>query len=344
MSSRFGTNLGGASEQGLKSVAEYLSAGIATPRALPWNDTWFDVFEKWHNSQDSGHVVLVFSKESSVLARNIPGTKTIFLVESEARLESGIYIVGRESSGNAWLLPESGLDFQKDCGALVSQAKLANLPSIVLRSESDHVYFFPNGLASANDGGIKLPNRTDKSAFDDSLLKQELQHFADEVIPLQHVRDLLWEDAGKYLPKDQAEESIQVLMAAAFNQMFKRYFFDPETITKAGRIDLRVIARDSSIPGRSVIELKVMRQFSSSGRTEYNATQIEKQLREGVLQAAHYDQGAKHKYLCAFDMRKDRTVQFVSVEDACQRRSVAFLRYDVPNSAKAVRHFMDAAT
>jgi hypothetical protein len=329
-------SLGGASAEGLKAASIDLSCGVVDARNIPWDEGWLDAFENWKVLCSNKAIVLLFSETARVdaVAAGVDMNTRIFQFGLQSAPPAGVYLVGRTREGNAWRLPNTGTTYQADCETVVADTTLRSRPAIVIGPSGDRVLSLPSGVHGSDEGGLLLQARQEKSALDDENLTTELLHFSVEVLPQNEVRRRVWEKSDKYWPIELAEKTIQTFLLIALQQTFKPNVFYSEVPTKSGNIDILVMSRDSREPGRSVLELKVARQFGSTGITR--SLQQEKEwLMAGVTQAETYDLGATHKYLCAFDMRKDRGQE-------CSKANVKFRHYVVPNSALAVRTSMTA--
>jgi hypothetical protein len=338
--------LGGASADGLRASAANLAGGVTAADIVPWDAGWEDVFALWAPLCTEGKVVLLFSESARIdaVAAGVDADSLIFTFGLEQSSPSpGVYVLGRTASGNAWKLPHSGADYQANC-KMVLDSGLRKLPAIILGNHGGAVLFFPAGLEQSDDGGFTLPARTSQSALSDLHLTAELEHFSKRILPEQAVRAKLWQDAPRYWPIRDAEKTIQSFLLIALRQVFKPNLFIAEPDVLGGRLDILILPRESNGSGRSLLELKVVRQFSETGNEYPLPSTALESLRKGIVQAKTYI-SATHKYLCAFDMRKDRGESlFTTIEVECNGAGVKLRRYDVPNSSQAVRDAIGAST
>jgi hypothetical protein len=252
-----------------------------------------------------------------------------------------VYLVGRSPTGNGWLLPSTGNDHQDNC-RLLQEAKLDDFPLVIFGLNESDIIFLPNGL-NADEAGVLIPTAVSGSPFKDELLTSELVHFATKNLASGDLRKKLWEKANHYWPIEQAERTIQLFLLISLRAVFKNYEILAEPPVVAGRIDILILSGDSKEPGRVILELKAVRQFGSTGTPVSKSTVIT-QIHEGIIQALTYFKDATNKYICLYDMRKDKVSSIY--DDArlkCDSCGIKLRLFEVHPSAVEVRHAIVAS-
>ena len=157
----------------------------------------------------------------------------------------------------------------------------------------------------------------------------------DMITPEQQTKPgRLWHNQGKWWPKRDAEDRIQMYLKIGLNRAFRTCDVRHEQVIAEGRLDLIIEERDpidrEIVTNHAVLELKVLRSYGQGGANyteEYNRNWI----KSGVEQAHGYREGknAKWSALCCFDMRKDDTGEacFEHVLDMANRLEVHLKRW-----------------
>lgn len=153
----------------------------------------------------------------------------------------------------------------------------------------------------------------------------------------------LWQDADKHWPIRLAEVTVQMYLDTALNIAFPWCRIADEQPGISGRTDIEIEEVDH-VAGATIrhvlLELKVLRDFGSTGRTKSEAENLN-WIDEGVEQASSYakERGTLAKALCCFDMRKAPANQhsFSHVEEKAARLSVALRSWRLHATAKAYR-------
>jgi len=209
------------------------------------------------------------------------------------------------------------------------------------------IRYYPKGLA--------LPEMVQRFSFRTmnftvQMLDSVLKRLHDEILLTPDAAKGLdiWERASNYWPIKDCEARLQGLMKLTLTVAFDTRLFSVmwEVPGTQGRCDLFVIARDTNENGRltahAVIELKVLRSFSSGGSRvakKVNADAIKK----GVLQARGYrdDRHALHAMLCCYDMRKpiqsDGDKCFDPIRKGASRNAVHLRCYRLYRTADDLR-------
>lgn len=328
--------LGGAA---ISRLVEAAAAGVNVnldSDPVFWDDEWSDKFHEWSAEDEGGCIILLFSDSPSTKARGIGGVNIFYqFAMSDSRPKAGAYFVGKAVTSNAWLIPNTSDDYQSAC-QMVEGLGLGDMPCVVLWGTGKKIAFLPVGI-SGDAVGVLIPQRTNASPMQDEVLSSHLTYVADEVLSMEDTRRKFWEDSAKFWPVKRAEREIQALLLIALRSAFRAYRFESETPVSAGDIDIRILPRDSSESGRVVIELKATKQFGSTGRAKSAEGELQ-WLLKGATQAQTYDVGAWAKYLCTFDMRRDRDDDiFQKAKKRCDEIGVKFRSYEIYASAEQLR-------
>ncbi len=334
--------LGGADQSHLKLVALDAAKVDSDGDPVIWDDEWNRKFHQWAATASSGGcIILLFSDRPGSVARNMAEVERIFqFALPEQKPAAGAYLVGKTITTNAWKIPKTDAPYQEACRELL-QLGFGNNPCVVLWETDAKIVFLPNGVVGGDSKGFVLPAGSDKSPLEKAVLSDQLQHIADDVLAAEDIRPDFWQDASKFWPVKRAERTIQKSLLIALRSAFPAYRFESETGTAAGNIDIRILPKDSLQPGRAVIELKAIKQFGSSGCSKPAAGELQ-WLLGGITQALTYDAAASAKYLCAYDMRKDRDPAILAqTKTKCDEAAVEFLCYEIYASAAQVRNAME---
>lgn len=158
----------------------------------------------------------------------------------------------------------------------------------------------------------------------------------------------IWQAAEKYWPIKDAEARFQGLMKLTLTVAFDTRLFTVmwEVPGTQGRCDLFVLSRDPNADGKltahAVIELKVLRSFSSGGSPVTKKVNAEA-IKKGVSQARGYreDKHALNAMLCCYDMRKpaqsDGEKCFNPIRKAATKSAVQLRSYRIYGSPDDLR-------
>ena len=159
----------------------------------------------------------------------------------------------------------------------------------------------------------------------------------------------LWNDSGKYWPTDDVESLVQAHLKVCLTSWFPFCTVRHEQTQQAGRTDLEIEENDpydyTSITRHAVIELKVLRNFGSTGSVVSDSV-ANVWIEEGVLQAAGYRTMKSFRWsaLCCFDMRRDdigRGTCFAHVQQKAETNHVELWRWFLYASSASLRQALD---
>lgn len=334
---------GGANPNNLIQAGKTANGAISDSDPVPWDQTWQVRFEEWQtDSKSLAPITLIFCPQPGIMGRNL-GCEVVYQLGSiSERPNAGVYIVGRTSNANGWLLPSTSIDHQTNC-KLICSSGLGDLPTVIIGLNSSEIIFMPHGINS-DDSGLAISLGDKGSPFDDSILTFELTHFAENNLASNDLRKDLWQDASKHWPIEQAERIIQKFLLISLRQAFKRHTFLSETtVVLAGRVDITILPGSSTEAGRSVLELKALREFGSTGEKVTSATLIQ-HIKDGVEQAYSYFKDATHKYVCTYDMRSSKDISiFTEAQTLANSLDVKIRSFQVFTTSKEVRKSLVAS-
>ena len=118
----------------------------------------------------------------------------------------------------------------------------------------------------------------------------------------------LWKNGSKWWPNKNAEHRVQMYLEIALNSAFPTCIIRPEQSMPEGRSDIEILETDpiepSKITQHAILELKVIRSFSETGRS-ISESESKEWIWSGVEQAAAYRNSKQAKWgaLICFDMR-----------------------------------------
>jgi hypothetical protein len=333
---------GGANKDDLIEAGQAGIGAVSDSDPVPWDHSWQVRFEDWQtDSKPLTPITLLFCPQPSVVGRSLECQIIYQLGAISKRPNAGVYLLGRTSNANGWMLPSTSNDYQTNC-QLISSLGLGDFPAIILGLNTSEIIFMPHGI-NADDSGLVISIGDKGSPFDDSVLTFELNHFAENNLAHSDLKKDLWEDASKHWPKEQAERIIQKFLLISLRQAFKKHEILSETNVVAGRVDIAVLPGSSKQSGRSVLELKALRGFGSTG-TKVTSTTLIQHIKDGVEQAYTYFKSATHKYVCTYDMRlkKDNSI-FTEPEELAASLDVKIRNFEVFASSKEARKSLVAS-
>ncbi|WP_175676501.1 hypothetical protein [Burkholderia ambifaria] len=333
---------GGIDAEALKRSANKADSLISDDDPVAWEPGWLDSFRRWGaNLSDGETILLIFAEYPSILG-NSRSCGPIFNIANEAKLVGGVYIVGRAVTSNGWQYGAVG-DFQKACHAIATDSDLCPLPAVILGRKSGCMMYYRAGLLGEGDSSIEISLNKMESTLNHGTLSSALDVFAAEQLNSQEMRRQLWDDASKFIPKERAESIVQESVLIALRVMFAGYTTLAETNIPIGRTDLFMISKDEKDPARGLLELKVLRGFSSTG-SKIAESVLKQHLMGGRIQARTYGNqlGACIRLLCSYDLRKDKKEELLNgIERDCEADGVTFKNYPVQNSSSNVRDALD---
>jgi hypothetical protein len=306
-----------------------------------WDPKWVEPLARWEKTVSNSHLIIVFCESPSIVGQEA-GAMTVFDFANEPAPLPGVYLVGQTVSSNAWYLSNTGTDFQQDCSRIVS-LKLDNPSAMILGRRPGHVLLWVDGIVNPRiQIPIPLPGLglLQESDLLDLLNRFEAYCWTDDF------RKNIWEEAEKWIPKEQAEKIVQSDLHHWLRAWFRDFTTLAETNAAIGRADFFMISRVLTSPERAVLELKVVRGLTSTGSI-VTAIAEQKRILGGRTQAKSYakDFGAAIRLLCAYDLRKDKDPSFfVPIESECKKDKVTFMAYKILNSAPAAQAASVAAS
>lgn len=333
-------SLGGADPVALNRIAHQGTRPDADNDPVPWDPQWMTAFDGWadHASSKNG-MVLLFSNEPMVLGEARNGQK-LHAILGHLHLAPGAYLVGRARTSHAWQLSIPDIDIDAICSYIDKDPDLRSLPTVVIGRRRNCMYFYPAGLASDGSDGIEVDLTLKKEELSWVNLDEQLSVFDKVHLNSQEMHKLVWANAAKWYPVEDAEFRIHSGLTIALRMVFRRHTIATECNLPSGRVDLLILSRDIADTSRAVLELKVLRSFSHTGATKYEERNWHDGLHEGISQAVNYaaESGATIKALCAFDMRKDATQNSIlKARKECSVNSVELRDYRVFNSVRKSR-------
>jgi hypothetical protein len=288
------------------------------------------------------HLILVFCEAPSVIGQEL-GAAKIFDFCNEKKPASGVYFVGQALSSTAWLLPNSGSDFQGDCSRIAA----LGLPSptlMVLGRKAGHALLWVGGIEEPTTR-VEVSLSTDASLTEARLL-HELDRFEQQCWS-HEFRKKIWNTSLKvdWVPKERAEQIVQADLYIWLNASFREFNTLAEIDVGIGRADLIMMPKGQR-PERAVVELKVAKTLTSGGRT-IAAKQEQQRILTGHTQTQAYaiKLGASIRLLCAYDLRAIKEASFfLPIEATCKTENVVFKSYAVYfSSAQAQAALVQAA-
>lgn len=234
--------------------------------------------------------------------------------------------------------------FQSICDDL----DLGDKPAVVVdpRGPTTQVRYYPSGLDQPDHcESVRLTARDVRLADVCNIIHRVYkQSFVTPAAQPQGNR--LWKDPGRWLPRKDAESAIQAALKHAFIGAFSSCRVYTEVVGTTGRADLHIEELDpldKSIVDRvAVLELKVLRTFSSTGDRQYSDAEIAEAVEKGVKQAGAYQQERDYRVavLCCFDMRDADTGDdcFEVVEELAAELAVALRRWYIYSNAELYRN------
>lgn len=342
MKPKFG---GGIDAEALKRSANKIDSLISDDDPVAWEPGWLNSFRRWGANLSDGETILfIFAEHPSILG-NSRSCSPIFNIANEAKLVNGVYIVGRAVTSNGWQYGGVG-DFQKTCQEIASDSDLCPLPAVILGRKPGCMVYYRAGLLDEIDSSIEIDLNKVESTLNEGTLLGALDVFAAEQLNSQEMRRQLWDDASKFIPKERAESIVQESVLIALRVMFTGYTTLAETNIPIGRTDLFMIGKNEKDPARGLLELKVLRSFSSTG-SKINESVLKQHLMGGRIQARTYGSqlGACIRLLCSYDLRKDKKEELLDgIGSECGTDGVTFKNYPVQNSSSNVRDALDTVS
>lgn len=257
-------------------------------------------------------------------------------------------------SGRLWLTNE-GLNFGHSLPDvpgeselidwMIDELALGDYPTVVFDPTVDggSLRFYPKGLA--NLGEVRTYGMADLHAVNSTDVKAVIDFVVEHglVTPQQQISNSsTWANAPKYYVSSNAEALIQSQLRIALKKQWPACEVQHEMPVKSGRFDLAICYFDQAASTWTyfgVLELKVLKDRSATGKTPYNLAHNQTTAADGLAQAAAYQKnvGATWGMLCCFDHRKDEDEAdafLAAVEDA---QDVEIYRWRILNASKLTR-------
>lgn len=329
--------LGGANFSELAKVSARAFQFVDENDIAPFEPDWHEVFDRWGAGAApvvQGSLVLIFSDTAQVIGSSL-GCETVYQFGMKPQIEPGVYLVSKSATGNAWRIPGTCADHQENCLKIVASG-LAGQSAVVLGVRPGHFLVLPAGIEGTS-WSVNLNCLS--STLDDAILTEHLNVFAIENLNSAETRGDLWIDAPNWIPKEQAERTIQKLLLVGLRTALTKHLVIPEPSTPIGRLDLLVLSKDPTDPDRYVLELKAVRSHTSTG-TVVTPSSMVTHLSDGVDQADQYRKkvGGKAAYLCVYDMRRVKGGDVIEkTKPRCATADVLLRVFDIHNNSKTAR-------
>ncbi|MGE4294343.1 MAG: hypothetical protein AB7E49_01420 [Campylobacterales bacterium] len=221
--------------------------------------------------------------------------------DSMQSVNQALVLVSKDGGSITVSDPHESMDVQFE---KVISLRLGDSPAILFQPDNGRVVadFFPEGVV--NGEPVELEAEVGAKLLDPVFLKGRLDRFDAEVIKGYEL-GRLWEKATNYWPISQAERTIQDYMFIWLRSPNKDVDIIPEYINEDGRADLIVQSVVGEKLEKIVVELKVLRSFSSTGSPCRDPENL-KNSQEVVIQTHSYRNklAAKAGIACLYDMRK----------------------------------------
>ena len=211
-------------------------------------------------------------------------------------------------------------------------------PAIIFdpRLSKDEIRFYPKGLRDPSSYEL-VPLTMVQVTIGEVLIAVDGTYKEKMITPnAQPKAGKLWKNETKWWPQKNAEDRVQMYLEIGLNSAFPTCTIRSEQSIPEGRLDIEIIENDaldrSIITQHGILELKVLRSFSESGKTKYDDKQRKKWIKSGVAQAASYrdGKGAKWGALLCFDMCDSdvgESVCFSHVQHLSKKLSVHLKRW-----------------
>ncbi len=238
-------------------------------------------------------------------------TRVPMLDNGRHELNGKIWFVGA-ASGSGHFTPFEFDDDDRLFRFVTDELKLGCVSAIIFdpRVTNPPLRHYTNGLSDPNSFKEILLGTDEVSLYHvcraiDLTYKEKMK-----TPSAQPKNGKLWKNRSKQFPFSDAEDKIQMYLEIALNIAFPSCTIRAERTMPEGRPDIEISESDpnerSKITQHAVLELKVVRSFTESGRT-VSEHKSKEWIRSGVQQAAAYrdGNGARWGALCCFDMRRE---------------------------------------
>lgn len=240
---------------------------------------------------------------------------------------------------------EMDADEDDEIIARIEELGLADHPAIIFepRTSSPQIRFYVDGVNDLE--ACSTANILEDISLDS--ICEAIDHIYHRLLKTpeaQNSEGKLWEKSDKNWPVEKAELQIQNYLRTGLTMAFPTCIVREEQTDIPGRLDLEIEQQDFGVQGKfirhAILELKVLRSFGSTGKSESNNKTLE-WIKSGVEQAASYRRKrcALSCALCCFDMRVDDTGNdcFKHVQDQANQLEVRLERWYLYSTSKKYR-------
>lgn len=228
---------------------------------------------------------------------------------------------------------------------LIDDLELGEYPTVIYDPTVDggRIRFYPSGLMDLGDvqtygvGDLHAVSADEVKGIVDFVVSNSL------LTPqMQISKGSTWANPAKYWVSSNAEALIQAQLRVALKKEWPVCDIQHEIPVRSGRFDLSVSFFDPASGAWThygVLELKVLKYHSATGKTTYGLTDNQTAVADGVAQAASYRDniGASWGMLCCFDHRQDADSECLATLPANDSRNVEVHRWQIWNSSEPLR-------
>ncbi|WP_300530302.1 hypothetical protein [Maricaulis sp.] len=276
------------------------------------------VHDRHASGNTKGHSVIILSSTPTETLMEFDGAanaiQTATFKSGSSEMDDHIWIV------NPSLLRATGCAMGTPFSEMIGRIEASNLgglPTIIVEWTSARPFMgaYPTGMRNPDDSvEVKFADEPITSDEVQETLNQLHSRALETPFLLnQGNQESPWNDAGKAIPKSQAEILVHWRVHDCLAQKFAHDRFDvrSEADTAKGRLDLQLCRWFDGGPGFNealtcdgVLELKVLRSKTSGGNP-VSDNDNEKNVAKGLIQAHQYRSEKKADWvaLCCYDMR-----------------------------------------
>jgi hypothetical protein len=261
-------------------------------------------------------------------------SKRIWLTTHRVNESFAVDMGADESDGDVWTYVKDELGF-------------GDLPTVVVDSRDGKTvsHFYPGGL---NKPQLEEERDLTLATIDrDSLYEAINSIYMDDLKTpdAQGEANNVWANAARGFPSDKAEKFVQRVLKVGLTRAFPDFVIRPEQPQSEGRTDLEIeqqFADDpTSVTRHFILEIKVLRESSDTGKTKYGLGDTEDAIRKGLGQAVVYrdNKPARDAVVCSFDTRKDYSGAAVYdfIRDEAVDKAIALWVWHLFNSSEEMR-------
>lgn len=228
---------------------------------------------------------------------------------------------------------------------LIDDLELGEYPTVIYDPTVDggRIRFYPDGLADLGKvetygvGDLHAVSADDVKGIVDFVVSHSL------LTPqMQISKGSTWVNPSKYWVASNAEALIQGQLRVALKARWPICDIQHEIPVRSGRFDLSVSFFDpdsTTWTHYGVLELKVLKDRSATGKTSYGLPHNQAVVADGVAQAASYRDniGATWGMLCCFDHRQHADDECLATLASNDSRDVEVHRWRIWNSSEPLR-------